>query len=132
MKKITTFIVFGAFLCFGLFLGIVCAPHDGYGAGRYHGYYGRYHGYYGGWWWGPAFVGGAVLGTALAYPYYYYPYPYTYAQPLQPQVYAEPQQEYWYYCKDPQGYYPYVTSCPGGWLRVVPTPPQPAKEEVVK
>ena len=73
-----------------------------------------------GWgWWGPAFVGGAVVGAALAWPYY--PYPYAYAQP---QVYAEPQQEYWYYCKDPQGYYPYVASCPGGWMRVAPTPPQ--------
>ncbi len=64
------------------------------------------------------------------YPYYYpypyaYPYPYTYAQP---QVYAEPQQEYWYYCNGSQAYYPYVTSCPGGWLRVVPTPPQPGEE----
>ena len=47
----------------------------------------------------------------------------------QPPVYAEPQQEYWYYCKDPQGYYPYIASCPGGWMRVLPTPPQPGREE---
>ena len=42
---------------------------------------------------------------------------------------AEPQEDsYWYYCQDAQGYYPYVKSCPGGWTRVVPTPPQPGKE----
>ena len=38
--------------------------------------------------------------------------------------YSEPAQpSYWYYCRDSQGYYPYVTSCPGGWTKVVPTPP---------
>ena len=67
------------------------------------------------------------------YPYAYYPAPYYPAPPVvvqqQPQVYAEPapsQSDYWYYCQDPQGYYPYVKSCPGGWMQVVPqtTPPQ--------
>ena len=100
-----------------------------------------WYGYRGGWGWGPgAFWGGAAFGAALAYPYYGYPYryygypypygypyayppPYAYSQPPQPQVYAEPQQEYWYHCKDPEGYYPYVASCPSGWMRVVPTPP---------
>ena len=105
-------------------------------------------GWGGGWrgGWGPgAFWGGAAFGAALAYPYYAYPYrygypygyPYPYAspysygytQPPQPQVYAEPQQEYWYYCKEPQGYYPYVASCPGGWMRVLPTPPPPQGRE---
>jgi hypothetical protein len=28
--------------------------------------------------------------------------------------------EFWYYCEDPRGYYPYIRSCPGGWMRVVP------------
>jgi hypothetical protein len=46
-----------------------------------------------------------------------------------PPVYVQPEQEepyYWYYCQDPQGYYPYVRNCPGGWMKVVPdvTPPQ--------
>ena len=39
-------------------------------------------------------------------------------------VYVEQEQPYyWYYCRDPEGYYPYVTSCPGGSTTVVPTPP---------
>ncbi len=50
---------------------------------------------------------------------YYYPAP---AQPApQPQQAAPPQ--YWYYCREPQGYYPYVNTCPGGWQKVAPTPP---------
>jgi hypothetical protein len=44
-----------------------------------------------------------------------------------PPVYQEqpqPQaaQQYWYYCQDPQGYYPYVQQCPRGWQPVSPTP----------
>jgi hypothetical protein len=73
-------------------------------------------------WWGPQY-----------YPSYYYPY---YQEPpivieQQPDVYVpptQPQQQpiYWYYCKDPQGYYPYVKQCPSGWMKVVPTPPSPS------
>jgi hypothetical protein len=44
-----------------------------------------------------------------------------------PSVYQEqpqPQtaQQYWYYCQDPQGYYPYVQQCPRAWQPVSPTP----------
>jgi hypothetical protein len=40
-------------------------------------------------------------------------------------VYLQPDSpvQYWYYCQNPQGYYPYVQQCPGGWMQVVPTPP---------
>ena len=32
---------------------------------------------------------------------------------------------YWYYCRDPEGYYPQVSRCPTGWMQVVPhKPPQ--------
>jgi hypothetical protein len=46
---------------------------------------------------------------------------------IAPPVYQEqpqPQtaQQYWYYCQDPQGYYPYVQQCPRGWQPVSPTP----------
>lgn len=71
-----------------------------------------------------------------AYPPYYYPSsptvvvvpsatsgyieqnPPDYGQPAQP----APQD--WYYCKKPEGYYPYVKRCPGGWQRVPAQPPQ--------
>lgn len=63
------------------------------------------------------------------YPYYGYPYPYypypRYDVPYQPPVAhnVPPQQEYWYYCGEAQGYYPYVASCPAGWTKVLPAPP---------
>jgi BA14K-like protein len=44
-----------------------------------------------GFWWGfgPGFVGGAIVGGALAAPYYYRPYPYYYyGAPPPPVVYA--------------------------------------------
>lgn len=37
---------------------------------------------------------------------------------------AVPQQKnYWYYCRNPEGYYPYVKQCSGQWIKV---PPQPS------
>ena len=32
-------------------------------------------------------------------------------------------QGYWYRCNEPDGYYPYITHCPGGWLQVPAQPP---------
>ena len=67
------------------------------------------------------------------YPLGYYAAPPVVIQQQLP-VYIEPEQRqsgYWYYCQEPQGYYPYVKSCPGGWMKVVPevTPP-PVKEGI--
>lgn len=65
------------------------------------------------------------------YPPYYYP-PAVVTVPVEPPVYIERDEEdsptapeasaYWYYCADPQGYYPYVKRCPGGWQAVAPQP----------
>ena len=64
-------------------------------------------------------------------PYYYQPYYYP-PVPASPPVYIE-REDYaapppqasasWYYCANPQGYYPYVKECPGGWQAVAPQPP---------
>lgn len=77
---------------------------------------------------GPRFYWGGTVVLGPWYPYGYYPAPPVVIQ-QGPPVYVQPEQEqpyYWYYCQDPQGYYPYVKSCPGGWMKVVPevTPPQ--------
>jgi hypothetical protein len=64
-------------------------------------------------WWGPGWWG----------PPYHYSPPVVIQQPpvyVQP---APPPPTYWYYCQNPQGYYPYVQQCPGGWTPVTPTPP---------
>jgi hypothetical protein len=81
------------------------------------------------------YVGAPYWGWG--WPYYGYPYSYTtYSYPSYP-VYsdygagasgsfisAEPAPQnpanYWYYCADPAGYYPYVQNCPKGWMQVVP------------
>ena len=96
-----------------------------YGYGGYGGYggYSRYG--YGGYGFG---------GYGYGYPFYYpptYAYPPTVVVPATPPVYiqreqpqsVQPQTNYWHYCQNPEGYYPYVKSCPGGWLRVAPQPP---------
>jgi hypothetical protein len=44
--------------------------------------------------------------------------------PQAPQQQAQPQQEaYWYHCTRPDGYYPYIKACPGGWQKVPAQPP---------
>src|SRR6185369_15546181 len=75
-----------------------------------------------GWWW---------PGWWEPYPYYpYYPSPPVIVeQPSELYVQPNPREEapvYWYFCKDPQGYYPYVNKCPKGWMKVVPpaNPPE--------
>ena len=94
-------------------------------------------------WHGGHFGGGVWLGPGWVGPYYpYYPYnpyyPY-YAAPLvvipqQPDAYVQPasqqeEQQYWYYCRNPEGYYPNVKKCPSGWMKVVPSPPTTDQEE---
>jgi hypothetical protein len=88
---------------------------------------------------------GIGIGPAWFSPWYYGPSPYYYPGPLYypppvatapvgPTVYIERAPEpaaatqgagYWYYCRDPQGYYPYVKQCPGGWQPVAAEPPAP-------
>jgi hypothetical protein len=107
----------------------------GYGHGYGHGYgYGNHVRFSSGIWVGPGW--GAVWPGAFYPPYYpYYPYsaPRVVVQPRYEEYAApapEPQeQDYWYYCSKPEGYYPYITTCPGGWMKVVPPPETPAGEE---
>ena len=60
-------------------------------------------------------------------------YVYTYPTPVYVPypAYGQSQPQYWAYCRRAQGYYPYVTECPGGWLPVLPaSPPPPARASV--
>ena len=34
---------------------------------------------------------------------------------------------FYYFCRNPEGYYPQVPSCPGGWLRVLPSEDGPPR-----
>jgi len=91
---------------------------------RHHfGGFGFGFGFWDPWWgWDAGYWG-------YTYPYYYYPpYPAYYAPPPVPpaqgpvQATGAPPPQSWYYCDDPQGYYPYVQNCSSAWRQV--TPPQ--------
>jgi hypothetical protein len=82
---------------------------------------------------GGVFIGGPVFGPGYygpgygpgyygPSPYYYPPPQPVYVQPAPPPVYVEQNKadDYWYYCAQPKAYYPYVKSCPAGWMKVVP------------
>ena len=93
----------------GGFNGRVAGLHGGFGDGRGGSWYHGWHGGRYGWW---------LVGPGLAWTYYDYPWwgshpdygYYDYSQPYSAQT--------WYYCSDPEGYYPYVTQCNTGWESV--------------
>jgi len=112
MRKLAATVVLALLL-----VPVLALPADAWVRGGFH------HG-------GCCFGGGVALGLGLgllataplwypptyAYPAYSYP-AYAYPAPTYP---APPPPSYWYYCQNPQGYYPYVPQCPGGWMTVVP------------
>jgi len=94
------------------------------------GFYGS--GFYGSGFYGPSFYGYRSYGYPG--PFFnapLYSYPPTVVVPVTPPIYiqqeqpkpVQPQANYWHYCQNPEGYYPYVKTCPGGWLQVAPEPP---------
>lgn len=75
-----------------------------------------------GWWW--------VVGPTWYFyptPIYPYPNPYEPPPPWSPAlpVPVVPPAQFWYFCDESQRYYPYVSTCPGGW-RQVPVTQAPA------
>jgi len=109
-----------------------------------HGHSGRTRAHIGVYF-GPSIEWSGYYPGPYAYPYanspytspYYYPYsapvapvvivpalPQNYIEQSQPEEQpAQPSANDWYYCRKPEGYYPYVRECPGGWQRV-PAQPQ--------
>ncbi|MGH8127888.1 MAG: hypothetical protein ACRETC_05905 [Gammaproteobacteria bacterium] len=87
-----------------------------------------HHGWHGGrwgWWWLAG--GGWYYYSAPIYPY---PNPYVPGNvvvvnnpPPAPVAPTQAPIQYWYHCAAPDGYYPYVPECPGGWTKVPATPP---------
>ncbi len=89
-----------------------------------------WHGGHAGWWW--------VLGsTWLLYNSVVYPYPsqeiapvYVINEPVQaipvapvpPPPATITANQVWYHCRSPQGYYPYIPTCPSGWQTVPAVP----------
>jgi hypothetical protein len=101
--------------------------HGGFGGG-FRGGYGGHSGF--GIYLGAPYYGyGGYGGYGYGYPYYSAPA--VVPVPTTPPVYIQQapvaaQQNpsgYWYYCTNPEGYYPYIKACPNGWQQVEPTPP---------
>ncbi|HET9113444.1 MAG TPA: hypothetical protein VFN66_06205 [Burkholderiales bacterium] len=91
-----------------------------------------FHGWHDGrfvWWW-------IAAGTWYPYAAPIYPYPDPYLPPevivQQPPIAAVPyppvpagSPQFWYYCRKPAGYYPYVPQCQVGWQPVPAAAPHP-------
>lgn len=83
---------------------------------------------------GPSFSFGIYAPLYARPPVYYAPPPVYYAPPpvVVQQGYvapppvtaapAEPNPGFWYYCNNPQGYYPYVQQCGTQWMTVPANP----------
>src|SRR5712692_9438767 len=108
MKKKVALTVFAALL-------FVSLPGFSWGWGRHVVFFGPQ------WWPGPWWYPYAYYPPSVYYyppPVYYYPPPAIVESP--PPLYAPPQAQYWYWCSNPQGYYPYIQDCPSGWRPVSP------------
>jgi hypothetical protein len=64
--------------------------------------------------------GGLAVGLGGIYAPYAWGYSYPYADYGYPDYgyYRPYAAQYWYYCSDPAGYYPYVTQCNTDWQTV--------------
>jgi len=93
-----------------------------YAGGWHHGGYGYHGGYHGGHGYHSSFF---ISYVPYWGPSYYYPARVIVPTPVPTTIYVEKSEQqqpnYWYYCTDPEGYYPYVKQCPPGWMQVVPS-----------
>jgi hypothetical protein len=106
-----------------LLLAIPLNSYARYGHRGHHGHHGHTRVFIGGsFWFGPPYWGPPAWGPGYYYPgpAYYGPHPMIVQQPPVYVQRGREESDYWYYCDNPQGYYPYVKSCPGGWMKVVP------------
>ena len=108
-------------IAFLAILSTAPAYADGGRGGGRGGGHGGDHG--GGWGWSgdwifPALIGGAIIYSVTQPRTTYVEPPPVYVPNVAPS--AVP---YWYYCADSNAYYPYVSSCPGGWQAVPAIPP---------
>ena len=84
-----------------------------------------------GWWWVVGASWYFYPGPVYPYPSPWEPPPVVMVNPVPGSAPPPPPTQYWYYCEAAKGYYPYVSACPAGWIKVPATPgddsPAPAK-----
>ncbi|MEQ1529694.1 MAG: hypothetical protein ABL925_10280 [Methylococcales bacterium] len=142
-KRVSWLILLISLISSGLALARDHRGGGGYGrydgghwrGGHRHGFSGFYGGFYGpgfGFYSGPGF-GYNAWSRPYYQPYYAYPPVITVQPSAPPPIYIErdpvpvappPPSNYWYYCRNPEGYYPYVKQCQGNWEQVAPQPPE--------
>lgn len=110
----------------GALIGVEASasPGRGHGHGHHHGHH-HHHRHH----------GGAHIGLSFGAPLYWHDYGrpwygapyyrYDVLVPVQPPVYIErnatpESRPTWYFCSNPQGYYPYVKQCSTDWRAVAP------------
>ena len=110
---------------------LALAQHRGPRVGVYIGGplgWGGYPSYYAPSYYPPFYYAPSYYPPSYYPPSYYYPpvvqsSPPVYVEQAQPPAAAAaPTLGYWYYCRESQGYYPYVKDCPTAWERVAPQP----------
>jgi hypothetical protein len=118
-------------ICLSVLVLLAGIAADAAAGGRHH-----HHGHHGhhGHWHGSI---GLHFGDPFFWGHHYYrPWPPLYYSPptviveREPPVYVQRQPaQVWYYCPNPAGYYPYVSSCSQQWVTVDPSnvPPAPPR-----
>lgn len=109
-------------LALAFLIGSVLAGNAWADRGGHHGHHGHHgRGHVG------VFIGAPLFWGPGWYADPYYGYPYRYRPVLvapEPPVYIErdvaPATALWYFCSNPQGYYPYVKQCSTSWRTVTP------------
>lgn len=111
--------------------------HGGYRSPRVGIYYGPGFGYWSawnyGWGWGYGVPYPYAYPYAVGYPFAYTPLVINTTPIQQTYIQQEPVAEasvqpvppvnYWYYCTQPAGYFPYVRNCNQPWMKVLPQNP---------
>lgn len=71
-------------------------------------------------WWPPGPFASVVVITPISPDFFPPPAPpHPEVAAPQPSIWVEKSQTFQYYCPDPAGYYPKVSRCPKGWMKVV-------------
>lgn len=116
-----------------LFILVCISPLTSWARGHGHHHGGGYYsfGFYSGYpYYGYPFYRSPFYSPFYDYPYYS-PAPVIAVPPPPPTTYIEQSRPnsqeypegYWYYCSEPQGYYPYVKDCHQEWQQIEPNSP---------
>ena len=94
---------------------------QGYGGLGFYGGLPYYWPYY-----ANPYYGGSFYGNSAYYPFQAAnmpPAPPVYIEQSNTPVVQPREIDHWDYCAKPEGYYPHVPECPGGWQSIAPQPP---------